>query len=64
MADKGRERVPSMPGESHHSHKLTDSAVRHIRSSSESGRSLAATYGVSESLVSLVRRRKAWTHID
>lgn len=43
--------------------KLNDDAVKHIRSSTATLRSLATIYGVSESLVSLVRRRKVWTHL-
>jgi hypothetical protein len=63
MAAKGRERVPFLRGERHGEAKLTDAAVRDIRTSDQSGLALAARYGVSPSLVSLVRRRKAWTHI-
>lgn len=63
MAAKGRERTPMLQGERHGEAKLTDSAVRDIRTSDLSGVALAVRYGVSPSLVSLVRRRKAWTHL-
>lgn len=63
MAEKGRERVPSQPGESHHSAKLTEDAVLAIRASDETGVALAKRYGVSPSLISLVRRRRAWQHL-
>jgi hypothetical protein len=43
--------------------KLNDEAVKHIRASTATLRYLAAKYGVSESLISLVRRRKIWTHL-
>lgn len=64
MVAKGRQRRPrSTAGEMHGEAKLTDAAVREIRTSTATGRSLAAKFGVSESAVSLVRRGKAWTHL-
>lgn len=63
MASKSRFRVPGLEGEDHGEAKLTDDDVRHIRSSTATGRDLARKLGVSESLVSLVRRRKAWKHL-
>ncbi len=64
MVDKGRQVAPRPAGESHGESKLTDSAVREIRSSPLTGRALAAQFGVSESAVSLVRRGKSWTHVQ
>lgn len=63
MAEKGRHLGPDSAGENHGLAKLTDDDVRLIRSSRETGVALAARLGVSVSLVSLVRRRKAWTHL-
>lgn len=40
--------------------KLTDAAVRDIRSSSERGRVLAARHGVSQAHISKVQKHKAW----
>ena len=63
MATKGRENVPGYKGEEHGEAKLTNEQVREIRASTGTGVSLAARFGVSPSLVSLIRRRKAWTHL-
>lgn len=49
---------------SHHGNaKLTEAAVRDIRTSSLSGELLAKKYGVSKSLISQVRQRIVWTHV-
>ena len=63
MARKGRARPSGLKGERHGESKLTESAVVEILTTDESGRSLAARYRVSESAVSLVRRRKSWRHM-
>lgn len=66
MATKGRHRVPSLKGAAHGEAKLTDAAVLDIRrrvAAGELQKHLAAEYGVSISLVSLVVRRKAWPHL-
>lgn len=63
MLRKGRSVGPDVAGELHGEAKLTEANVRVIRGSREMGISLAARFGVSPSLISLVRRRKAWTHI-
>ena len=63
MVAKGRERVPALRGSAHGEAKLTEEAVIEIRSSDAKGIDLAAKFGVSPSLVSLVRKRKAWQHI-
>lgn len=62
---KGRHRVPALKGANHGEAKLTDAAVRDIRARWKRGNgvALAAEYGVSPSLVSLIVRRKAWTHL-
>lgn len=63
MVNKGRSVGRDTAGEKHGEAKLTDDAVREIRSSKVKGRELAAKFGVSESAVSLVRRGKSWTHV-
>lgn len=66
MAAKGRERVPCLRGEMHGAAKLTNKDVVRLRMEVAAGRtrrSLAKELGVSESLVGLVVRRKAWRHI-
>ena len=62
---KGRHRTPSLKGSAHGEAKLTDAAVLDIRARYRRGNglALAAEYGVSPSLISLIVRRKAWTHI-
>ena len=64
MAMKGRHRVPALKGQDHGEAKLTDAQVLAIRTRYKRGNglSLARQYGVSPSLVSLIVRRKAWTH--
>ena len=65
MARKGRYRVPALKGEDHGEAKLTTAAVLDIRQRYKRGNGtlLAEEYGVSPSLVSLVVRHKAWTHL-
>ncbi len=53
----------SLTGTRHHQAKLTEDDVRHICSSGMTGRALALNYGVTESTVSAIRKRKTWTHI-
>lgn len=50
-------------GESHPLSKLTNEAVIYIRSSGEKGVVLAKKYGVTQSLISAVRKNKIWTHV-
>jgi hypothetical protein len=50
-------------GERHHQARLTDGEVLTIRASVLTGAVLAATYGVSETMIGKIRRRKNWRHI-
>ena len=50
-------------GSRHGRAKLNAKQVLAIRASTVSGKDLAAHYGVSDVLISLVRRRKCWRHI-
>lgn len=52
-----------LKGELHFAAKLTDDAVRDIRTSGRLGVELAREYGVTVSLVSMVRHRRVWKHI-
>lgn len=47
-------------GEGNNNSKLTTEAVAEIRESAERGVDLARRYGVSPSLISLIRKGKAW----
>ena len=51
-------------GEAHGRAKLTNGAVREIRSTVKQTRKLADKFGVSTDLISLVRRRRIWTHLE
>jgi lambda repressor-like predicted transcriptional regulator len=50
-------------GETHPMATLTADAVRDIRKSTQSGRELAAAFGVSPGHISQVRRGKVWRHL-
>jgi hypothetical protein len=50
-------------GERHGNSKLTEEAVRHIRSTSDSRSKLAALYGVTAWAIDDVRKRRNWRHI-
>lgn len=51
-------------GESHPHAKLTASAVRAIRKDPRNNIEVAAEYGVHNSLISMVRLRKIWDHVE
>lgn len=66
MADcenKGRANRPSNQGHLHGMSKLTEDAVRAIRSDPRKQKDVAAEHGIDQSTVSLIRRRKIWAHI-
>jgi len=44
--------------------KLSDTQVREILTDTRSQRSIANTYQVSQSLISYIRQRKYWKHIE
>jgi hypothetical protein len=67
-ADNARDRVVRGRsrhniGQDNHSAKLTDAAVRIIRSSQLSTRALAQRFGVLEPCVRNVRKGKTWRHV-
>jgi len=58
---KGRSRVPF--GENHKQSVLRDDDIRVMRTSTETNTALGRRFGVSNVLVSQIRRRKAWKHV-
>jgi len=50
-------------GERHGNSKLTEDAVREIRSTVRKTAALAKKFGVDKSLIKYVRRRKIWAHV-
>ena len=61
MVSKGRNRCGV--GERNGSATLSEKDVRNIRSASAINRLIAEHYGVSESLISMIRNRKIWKHV-
>lgn len=57
-------RVPRTQGERVNTAKLTPDAVREIRQSIESSKSLAVRYKVSPESINNIRRRATWKHIE
>lgn len=62
MRDKFRHGTAAI-GEQNPFARLTEVAVRRIRSSGESSAYLAREFGVDKSTVQLVRRGKTWRHV-
>lgn len=60
--EKGRWPCADMIGSLNPNAILTETEARIIRHSKASGKSLAARYGISESLVSGIKTGKLWTH--
>lgn len=44
--------------------KLTESWVRAIRADTRINRLIAEDYGVSKSMIAMIKRREAWAHVD
>lgn len=64
MWDKGRARPGVSRGQDNGCALLTEQMVREILASSDSGVSLSERYGVSQSAICDVRRRRTWKHIS
>jgi hypothetical protein len=64
MCAKGRHFHHEARGEAHAGSKLTDDIVRAIRASREPLAPLAERYGVTMALISAVRHRKIWRHVQ
>jgi len=60
---KSKSDYPRVWGEQVYNHKLNEEAVKEILNSKESYPILAKKFGVSISLISLVKRRKVWKHV-
>jgi len=56
-------RPEPLKGEDNPGAKLTEPDVRRIRSSTDPGTWLAREFGVSSTLVGMVRKRKIWKHV-
>jgi hypothetical protein len=50
-------------GEKHGQSKLREQQIHEIRASRESCKVTAARYGISDVLVSMIRRRRIWGHV-
>lgn len=62
-ADDNRRLGVTQVGSKHHNAKLTEDDVRVIRASTELLTVLSDRYGVTKSVLSEVRNRKAWVHV-
>lgn len=51
-------------GERVHGAKLNEAKVRAIRADRRSQSKIASDYGIAQTLVSQVKRRKVWAHVD
>jgi len=61
-----RGRYPGTPGERHNSAKLTEKDIKEIRRRSELGETnvkLGKDYGVTDTTISYIVRRKTWRHV-
>lgn len=66
MVSKGRHRHQVFHGERHPNAKLSDSVIREIRAIANTfltQKQIGEIYGVSDVLVGLIIRRKAWAHV-
>ena len=64
MRDKEEKgRGNQVKGQRHGNAKLTEDAVKEIRASNDTLKSLAAKYGVSFGLIGHIKSRRAWNHV-
>jgi hypothetical protein len=63
MVKKRRHLSRIRPGESHSAAKLDENKVRRIRDGAERGVDLAEEFGVTPTLIWMVRHYKAWRHL-
>jgi len=61
MAKKKRSKPPR--GEAHANSVLSESDIRAIRLSNDTGVSLARKFGVTDPLIGAIRRHKIWRHV-
>lgn len=58
-----KKRNADISGEKHPMAKFTEKQVCSIREDSRSQRAIAAEYGVTQSCISNIKRRRSWAHI-
>lgn len=63
MIGKGRAKLRPQLGEEHGEAKLTEAQVMQIREDTRNQRTIAADYGISQTNVSDIKRRKIWKHL-
>ena len=65
IEEQNANRRPREPicGEANNKAKLTADIVRQIRASSDTGADLSRRYGVSQTAIGYIRRRRTWKHI-
>lgn len=64
MHTKGRANKRGLKGEEHHAAKVTPEIVRTIRASTDTERDLAKRFGISNTTVHDIRKRRSWAHVD
>ena len=64
ISDRGAKgRQVTLSGTANWNAKLVDSDIRSIRIDARSHRAIAASYGVTHTLVGYIKRNKIWTHV-
>lgn len=64
MRDRdNKDRANKPKGSKHPMAKLSDGDILAIRNDTRMGKDIAADYGISKSMVSLIKNRRNWTHI-
>jgi len=63
MAKKKRAKHPDQKGENHSQAKLNETQIREIRNCSDNNRKIALKYGVSDSMICQIKKRKKWIHV-
>jgi len=61
MYAKGRQ--PDQRGEGNPNARLTENTVREIRAAPGKQRTIAAKYGITHGMVSMIKNRKKWRHL-
>lgn len=61
---RGEKRARLFRGERHNNAKLTDEQVRAIRADCRPETQVAPEYGVTRSVIGMIRRRDAWSHVQ
>lgn len=64
MDVRGGRRTVARNGEAHHNARFTEADIRYIRSSPKRNVDLAKEYGVQRAVISGIRRRVSWRHVD